>query len=101
MGDTLHKMQVIIEATTEPLKKGMENSRREVKKSVEEIQKETEKIKNPFKGMESKALQPVRNTLNKIREMLSRNPVKNFQIKAGIKVPTEEYGLVVHGGHHL
>ena len=24
MGDTLHKMQVIIEATTEPLKKGME-----------------------------------------------------------------------------
>lgn len=68
MGDTLHKMQVIIEATTEPLKKGMENSRREVKKSVEEIQKETEKVKNPFKGMESKALQPVRNTLNKIRE---------------------------------
>lgn len=56
MGDTLHKMQVIIEATTEPLKKGMENSRREVKKSVEEIQKETEKVKNPFKGMESKAL---------------------------------------------
>lgn len=91
MGDTLHKMQVIIEATTEPLKKGMENSRREVKKSVEEIQKETEKIKNPFKGMESKALQPVRNTLNKIREMLSKNLVKNFQIKAGIKVPTEEY----------
>lgn len=91
MGDTLHKMQVIIETTTEPLKKGMENSRREVKKSVEEIQKETEKIKNPFKGIESKALQPVRNTLNKIREMLSRNPVKNFQIKAGIKVPTEEY----------
>lgn len=88
---TLHKMQVVIEATTEPLKKGMENSRREVKKSVEEIQKETEKVKNPFKGMESKALQPVRNTLNKIREMLSRNPVKNFQIKAGIKVPTEEY----------
>lgn len=91
MGDTLHKMQVIIEATTEPLKKGMENSRREVKKSVEEIQKETEEVKNPFKGMESKVLQPVRNTLNKIREMLSRNPVKNFQIKAGIKVPTEEY----------
>lgn len=51
MGDTLHKMQVIIEATTEPLKKGMENSRREVKKSVEEIQKETEKVKNPFKGI--------------------------------------------------
>lgn len=91
MGDTLHKMQVIIEATTSPLKKEMENSRREVKKSVEEIQKETEKVKNPFKGMESKALQPVRNTLNKIREMLSRNPVKNFQIKAGIKVLTEEY----------
>ena len=91
MGDTLHKMQVIIEATTSPLKKEMENSRQEVKKSVEEIQKETEKVKNPFKGMESKALQPVRNTLNKIREMLNRNPVKNFQIKAGIKVPTEEY----------
>lgn len=91
MGDTLHKMQVVIEATTEPLKKGMENSRREVKKSVEEIQKETEKVKNPLKGMESKALQPVRNTLNKIREMIGKNPVKNFQIKTGIKVPTEEY----------
>ena len=91
MGDTLHKMQVVIEATTEPLKKGMENSRREVKKSVEEIQKETEKVKKPLKGMESKALQPVRNTLNKIREMIGKNPVKNFQIKTGIKVPTEEY----------
>ncbi len=26
MGDTLHKMQVIIETTTEPLKKGMETA---------------------------------------------------------------------------
>lgn len=91
MGDTLHKMQVVIEATTKPLKKEMEEGQREVKKTVNEIQKETEKIKNPFRGMESKALQPVRNTLNKIREMLSRNLIKNFQIKAGIKVPTEEY----------
>ena len=91
MGDTLHKMQVIIEATTKPLKKEMEEGQREVKKTVNEIQKETEKIKNPFRGVESKALQPVRNTLNKIREMIGKNPVKNFQIKAGIKVPTEEY----------
>lgn len=67
MGDTLHKMQVIIEATTKPLKKEMEEGQREVKKTVNEIQKETEKIKNPFRGVESKALQPVRNTLNKIR----------------------------------
>lgn len=91
MGDTLHKMQVVIEATTKPLKKEMEEGQREVKKTVNEIQKETEKIKNPFRGMESKALQPVRNTLNKIREMIGKNPVKNFQIKAGFKVPTEEY----------
>ncbi len=91
MGDTLHKMQVIIEATTQPLKKEMEEGQREVKKSVDAIQKETEKVKNPFKGMESKALQPVKNTLNKIRETIGKNPVKNFQIKAGIKVPTEEY----------
>lgn len=91
MGDTLHKMQVIIEATTSPLKKEMENSRKEVKKSTDAIQKETERIKNPFRGMESKALQPVRNTMNKIREILGKNPVKNFQIKAGFKVPTEEY----------
>lgn len=48
-------------------------------------------LASDLEDMESKALQPVRNTLNKIREMLSRNPVKNFQIKAGIKVPTEEY----------
>lgn len=91
MGDALHKMQVVIEATTKPLKKEMEEGQREVKKTVNEIQKETEKIKNPFRGMESKALQPVRNTLNKIREMIGKNPVKNFQIKAGFKVPTEEY----------
>lgn len=91
MGDTLHKMQVIIEATTSPLKKEMENGRKEVKKSADAIQKETERIKNPFRGMESKALQPVRNAMNKIREILGKNPVKNFQIKAGIKVPTEEY----------
>lgn len=91
MGDTLHKMQVIIEATTSPLKKEMENGRKEVKKSVDAIQKETERIKNPFRGMENKALQPVKNAMNKIREILGKNPVKNFQIKAGIKVPTEEY----------
>ncbi len=91
MGDTLHKMQVIIEASTSPLKKEMENGRKEVKKSVDSIQKETERIKNPFRGMESKALQPVKNAMNKIKEILGKNPVKNFQIKAGIKIPTEEY----------
>ena len=44
MGDTLHKMQVVIEATTKPLKKEMEEGQREVNKTVNEIQKEKEKI---------------------------------------------------------
>ena len=100
MGDTLHKMKVKIEGDSSGLKKEMESSRQEVKRGVEAIQKETEKMKNPFRNLaSSKTLSSVRASMKKIKDSFAsfslKDRTKEFQIKAGIKVPTEEYKNVI------
>lgn len=100
MGDTLHKMGVKIEGDSSGLKKEMESSRQEVKRGVEAIQKETEKMKNPFRNLaSSKTLSSVRASMKKIKDSFAsfslKDKTKEFQIKAGIKVPTEEYKNVI------
>lgn len=100
MGDTLHKMEVKIEGDSSGLKKEMESSRQEVKRGVEAIQKETEKMKNPFRNLaSSKTLSSVRASMKKIKDSFAsfslKDRTKEFQIKAGIKVPTEEYKNVI------
>ncbi len=100
MGDTLHKMQVKIEGDSSPLKKELESSRQEVKRGVEAIQKETEKMKNPFRNLTgSKTVESVRASMRKIKASFEsfslKDKTKEFQIKAGIKVPTEEYKNVI------
>lgn len=100
MGDTLHKMEVKIEGDSSGLKKEMESSRQEVKRGVEAIQKETEKMKNPFRNLaSSKTLSSVRASMKKIKDSFAsfslKDKTKEFQIKAGIKVPTEEYKNVI------
>ena len=96
MGDTLHKMQVKIEGDASPLKKELESSRQEVKRGVEAIQKETEKMKNPFRNLVgNKTIESVRASMSKIKASFEsfslKDKTKEFQIKAGIKIPTEEY----------
>lgn len=100
MDDTLHKMEVKIEGDSSGLKKEMESSRQEVKRGVEAIQKETEKMKNPFRNLaSSKTLSSVRASMKKIKDSFAsfslKDRTKEFQIKAGIKVPTEEYKNVI------
>lgn len=100
MGDTLHKIEVKIEGDSSGLKKEMESSRQEVKRGVEAIQKETEKMKNPFRNLaSSKTLSSVRASMKKIKDSFAsfslKDRTKEFQIKAGIKVPTEEYKNVI------
>lgn len=100
MGDTLHKMKVKIEGDSSGLKKEMESSRQEVKRGVEAIQKETEKMKNPFRNLaSSKTLSSVRASMKKIKDSFAsfslKDRTKELQIKAGIKVPTEEYKNVI------
>ena len=93
-------MEVKIEGDSSGLKKEMESSRQEVKRGVEAIQKETEKMKNPFRNLaSSKTLSSVRASMKKIKDSFAsfslKDRTKEFQIKAGIKVPTEEYKNVI------
>ena len=99
MGEDLAKLKVTIEADTSPLKKELDKSRQEVKKSTDAIRQETDKIKNPFQNLGSdKILGPIRNMTQKIKKALSsvslKDAVKNYQVKAGFKVETNDYKLV-------
>ena len=51
VNETLHKLQVIIQAQIAPYKKVMQEARKEAKKTAESINAETGKIKNPVKEM--------------------------------------------------
>lgn len=96
MGEDLKKMKVTIEGDASSLKKEANSASQEVKKSSETIRRETEKIKSSFQTLSSnKALESVRASMRKLKESFSsfslKDKTKEFQIKAGIKVPTEEY----------
>ena len=74
------------------LKKELGSARAEVKKV-------TDVFKNAFKLDESQALRSVRSTMQKVKAVVSsvtpklgfKGKMQEFQIKAGIKVPTEEF----------
>lgn len=68
MGDTLHKMQVVIEASTASYKKEMED-----------VKKVTESVKRQF------------STMQKLKRSITA-----MQLKTGIKSPTKEYTEAVH-----
>lgn len=99
MADDLAKLKVVITADSGKMKKEMDKSRQEVKKSVSAIRQETAKLKNPFQNFSStKAVQSIRSATAKIKSALSgispKQSIKDFQIKAGIKVDTEEFKQV-------
>ena len=92
MSEDLKKMKVTIEGDTKSLKKELGSARAEVKKV-------TGVFKNAFKLDESQALRSVRSTMQKVKAVVSsvtpklgfKGKMQEFQIKAGIKVPTEEF----------
>lgn len=92
MSEDLKKMKVTIEGDAKSLKKELGSARAEVKKV-------TDVFKNAFKLDESQALRSVRSTMQKVKAVVSsvtpklgfKGKMQEFQIKAGIKVPTEEF----------
>ena len=89
MSEDLKKMKVTIEGDAKSLKKELGSARAEVKKV-------TDVFKNAFKLDESQALRSVRSTMQKVKAVVSsvtpklgfKGKMQEFQIKAGIKVPT-------------
>ena len=108
MGDTLHRMQVIIEGKNSKFKQSAKESTKDTKKMVSDINGELGKIKNPMKSMmqDDKSMQGIRNMQSMIRGMFKdmksglipkeitkgvKEYVKEAQVAAGIKVYTDDY----------
>ena len=92
MGDTLHKMQVVIEASTASYKKEMEDAKKVTKNVSDSIRSETEKVKQTIKMDD--ATESVKKQLS-IMQKLKRS-ITAMQLKTGIKSPTRGYTEAVH-----
>lgn len=92
MGDTLHKMQVVIEASTASYKKEMEDAKKVTKNVSDSVRSETEKVKQAMKM--DNVTEPVKKQLS-IMQKLKRS-ITAMQLKTGIKSPTKEYTEAVH-----
>ena len=87
MSDTLAKLKVVLEAATSPYRKEMEKVKQVTKGVSETIQNETSKIKQASK-MDG-VTESVKKQASVIQKM--KQAVTRYQVKAGIKVPTEDY----------
>ncbi len=90
MGDTLHKIQVVIEASTDSYKKDMEDVKKITKSVSDSVRTETGKVK-----------QEINNTAGSVKKQLSimqklKRSITAMQLKTGIKSPTNEYKEAVH-----
>lgn len=73
MGKDLEKLKVTIEGDVSPLKKELNSGRREVSRTLDSIRSSIKKIKSLTSNFSLKG------------------KIKDIQIKAGFKIPTEEY----------
>ena len=73
MGKDLEKLKVTIEGDASPLKKELSSGRREVSRTLDSIRSSIKKIKSLTSNFSLKG------------------KIKDIQIKAGFKIPTEEY----------
>ena len=73
MGKDLEKLKVTIEGDASPLKKELSSGRREVSRTLDSIKSSIKKIKSLTSNFSLKG------------------KIKDIQIKAGFKIPTEEY----------
>lgn len=105
MGDTLETLKVVIDATTQPLKKATEESKRLVKTMANAINQDMDKIKGPDIN-NSKSMQQIRNMQSMIKKSVAdmksgalkgyatdgiKDYIKNAQLASGIKVHTDDY----------
>lgn len=87
MGDTLAKLKVILEASTASYKKEMEKAQKVSKDVSDSVQAETSKIKQAINA--GNVTEPVKKQLSMMQKL--KRSITDFQVKAGIKVPTEGY----------
>ena len=98
MGDTLEKLNVIIEGTTAPYKKSLNEAKSATKEATESMDKDLKKFKNPLSGFGAsgamKKIQDMQAGIKKATSSMTggvKEKIKDFQIDAGIKIHTDEF----------
>ena len=98
MGDTLEKLNVIIEGTVTPYKKALNEAKSATKEATESMEKDLKKFKNPLSGFGAsgamKKIQDMQAGIKKATSSMTggvKKKIKDFQIDAGIKIHTDEF----------
>ena len=86
MGDTLAKLKVILEASTASYKKDMEKAQKVTKNVSDSVKSEISKVKQAMKMDD--ATESVKKQVSVFQKM--KQAITKYQVKAGIKVPTQE-----------
>lgn len=87
MGDTLAKLKVILEASTSSYKKEMEKAQKVTKSVSDSVKSETSKVKQAMKMDD--ATESVKKQVSVFQKM--KQAITKYQVKAGIKVPTQNF----------
>lgn len=87
MGDTLAKLKVILEASTSSYKKEMEKAQKVTKNVSDSVKSETSKVKQAMKMDD--AAESVKKQVSVFKKM--KQAITKYQVKAGIKVPTQDF----------
>lgn len=87
MGDTLAKLKVILEASTASYKKEMEKAQKVTKNVSDSVKSETSKVKQAMKMND--ATESVKKQVSVFQKM--KQAITKYQVKAGIKVPTQDF----------
>lgn len=87
MGDTLAKLKVILEASTASYKKEMERAQKVTKNVSDSVKSETSKVKQAMKMND--ATESVKKQVSVFQKM--KQAITKYQVKAGIKVPTQDF----------
>lgn len=87
MGDTLAKLKVILEASTASYKKEMEKAQKVTKNVSDSVKSEASKVKQAMKMND--ATESVKKQVSVFQKM--KQAITKYQVKAGIKVPTQDF----------
>lgn len=87
MGDTLAKLKVILEASTASYKKEMEKAQKVTKNVSDFVKSEISKVKQAMKMND--ATESVKKQVSVFQKM--KQAITKYQVKAGIKVPTQDF----------
>lgn len=98
MGDTLEKLNVIIEGTVAPYKKSLNEAKSATKEATESMDKDLKKFKNPLAGFSNsgamKKIQEMQAGIKKATSAMTsgvKGKIKEFQINSNIKKYTDEF----------